>query len=102
MSGNSRVNADGSTLRIKDVARVELGAMNDDNFSRLNGRPAVTIGVNGDLVVVLAAVGAGDEMLAAILGPAHGMAAAHRQPGQANLFRQQDALVAKASADIGR
>jgi multidrug efflux pump len=40
-----RTNADGSTLRIKDVARVELGAMNDDNFSRLNGRPAVTIGV---------------------------------------------------------
>jgi len=40
-----RANADGSTLRIKDVARVELGAMNDDNFSRLNGRPAVTIGI---------------------------------------------------------
>jgi multidrug efflux pump subunit AcrB len=27
------------------VARVELGAMNDDNFSRLNGHPAVTIGI---------------------------------------------------------
>jgi hydrophobe/amphiphile efflux-1 (HAE1) family protein len=40
-----RANADGSTLRIKDVARVELGAMNDDNFSRLNGQPAVTIGI---------------------------------------------------------
>ena len=40
-----RANPDGSTLRIKDVARVELGAMNDDNFSRLNGRPAVTIGI---------------------------------------------------------
>ena len=40
-----RANADGSTLRIKDVARVELGAMNDDNFSRLNGHPAVTIGI---------------------------------------------------------
>ena len=40
-----RANADGSTLRIKDVARVELGAMNDDNFSRLNSHPAVTIGI---------------------------------------------------------
>ena len=40
-----RANADGSTLRIKDVARVELGAMNDDNFSRLNGNLAVTIGI---------------------------------------------------------
>src|SRR4029453_679194 len=40
-----RANADGSTLRIKDVARVELGAMNDDNFSRLNGHSAVTIGI---------------------------------------------------------
>ena len=40
-----RANADGSTLRIKDVARVELGAMNDDNFSRLNGHPSVTIGI---------------------------------------------------------
>src|SRR5271165_1090681 len=40
-----RANADGSTLRIKDVARVELGAMNDDNFSRLNGHAAVTIGI---------------------------------------------------------
>jgi HAE1 family hydrophobic/amphiphilic exporter-1 len=40
-----RASADGSTLRIKDVARVELGGMNDDNFSRLNGRPAVTIGI---------------------------------------------------------
>src|SRR5262249_1194718 len=40
-----RANPDGSTLRIKDVARVELGAMNDDNFSRLNGNSAVTIGI---------------------------------------------------------
>jgi len=40
-----RANPDGSTLRVKDVARVELGAMNSDNFSRLNGQPAVTIGI---------------------------------------------------------
>jgi HAE1 family hydrophobic/amphiphilic exporter-1 len=40
-----RANPDGSTLRLKDVARVELGAQNDDNYSRLNGRPAVTVGI---------------------------------------------------------
>jgi len=40
-----RANPDGSTLRVRDVARVELGAQNDDNYSRLNGQPAVTIGI---------------------------------------------------------
>jgi hydrophobe/amphiphile efflux-1 (HAE1) family protein len=40
-----RANPDGSTLRLQDVARVELGAQNDDNYSRLNGQPAVTIGI---------------------------------------------------------
>jgi HAE1 family hydrophobic/amphiphilic exporter-1 len=40
-----RANPDGSSLRIKDVAHVELGAQNEDNFSRLNGQPAVTIGI---------------------------------------------------------
>src|SRR5271156_4624996 len=39
-----RANPDGSLLRIKDVARVELGAQNEDIESRLNGRPAVAIG----------------------------------------------------------
>ena len=40
-----RSNPDGSTLRLQDVARVELGAQNDDSYSRLNGQPAVTIGI---------------------------------------------------------
>src|SRR5271155_3859964 len=40
-----RANPDGSLLRIKDVARVELGAQNEDIESRLNGRPAVAIGI---------------------------------------------------------
>ena len=40
-----RANPDGSLLRIRDVARVELGAQNLDSESRLNGRPAVAIGV---------------------------------------------------------
>jgi hydrophobe/amphiphile efflux-1 (HAE1) family protein len=40
-----RANSDGSVLRVRDVARVELGAANMDTESRLNGNPAVTIGM---------------------------------------------------------
>src|SRR5689334_21063952 len=40
-----RANPDGSILRIRDVARVELGAANSDTMSRLNGNPAVSIGL---------------------------------------------------------
>ncbi len=51
---------------------------------------------------MLAAIGAGAQMLAAILDPAHRMAAAHRQPRQADFLGQQNALVAETAADIGR
>ena len=40
-----RANPDGSTLKIKDVARVELGAQNEDTESSLSGKPAVAIGI---------------------------------------------------------
>jgi HAE1 family hydrophobic/amphiphilic exporter-1 len=40
-----RANADGSVLHVRDVARVELGAQNLDTNSRLNGKPAVAIGM---------------------------------------------------------
>src|SRR5690242_11441347 len=40
-----RANPDGSVLRVRDVARVELGAANMDTESRLNGNPAVSIGL---------------------------------------------------------
>jgi hydrophobe/amphiphile efflux-1 (HAE1) family protein len=40
-----RANPDGSVLRVGDVARVELGAQNEDTVSRLNGNPAVAIGI---------------------------------------------------------
>jgi len=39
-----RANPDGSLLRLRDVARVELGAKSEDSESRLNGQPAVPIG----------------------------------------------------------
>ena len=40
-----RANPDGSVLRLRDVARVELGAQNMDSDARLNGQPAVPIGI---------------------------------------------------------
>ena len=40
-----RANPDGSVLRVRDVARVELGAASEDTLSRLNGNPAITIGI---------------------------------------------------------
>jgi hydrophobe/amphiphile efflux-1 (HAE1) family protein len=40
-----RANPDGSLLRVRDVARVDLGAQNLDTESRINGEPAVAIGV---------------------------------------------------------
>jgi hydrophobe/amphiphile efflux-1 (HAE1) family protein len=40
-----RANADGSVLRIKDVARVEIGAQNMDSETRIDGNPGVPIGI---------------------------------------------------------
>ncbi len=40
-----RANPDGSVLRLSDIARIELGAANMDTESRLNGNPAVSIGL---------------------------------------------------------
>src|SRR6267142_502141 len=40
-----RSNPDGSVVRLKDVARVELGALNYEQSSRLNGQPAAVIAV---------------------------------------------------------
>ncbi len=40
-----RANTDGSTVRLKDVARVELGGQNYATSARLNGKPSTGIGV---------------------------------------------------------
>ena len=40
-----RANADGSVLRLKDVARVELGAYSYSSVNRLNGYEGITIGI---------------------------------------------------------
>jgi len=40
-----RANPDGSSLRIRDVARIELGAQSMDSESRIDGNPGVPIGI---------------------------------------------------------
>jgi multidrug efflux pump len=40
-----RANRDGSTVRLKDVARIELGAQAYATSARLNGQPAVGMGI---------------------------------------------------------
>ncbi len=40
-----RANPDGSVLRVRDVARLELGAQNSDSESRLNGQPSVAVAI---------------------------------------------------------
>jgi hydrophobic/amphiphilic exporter-1 (mainly G- bacteria), HAE1 family len=40
-----RANPDGSVIRIKDVARVEMSAKSQDRYSRFNSAPAAAIGI---------------------------------------------------------
>jgi hydrophobe/amphiphile efflux-1 (HAE1) family protein len=40
-----KARTDGSAVRLKDVARVELGRDSYASFSRLNGKPAATVGI---------------------------------------------------------
>jgi hydrophobic/amphiphilic exporter-1 (mainly G- bacteria), HAE1 family len=40
-----RANPDGSVVRIKDVARVEMSAKSQDRYSRFNGAPAAALGI---------------------------------------------------------
>jgi hydrophobic/amphiphilic exporter-1 (mainly G- bacteria), HAE1 family len=40
-----RLNPDGSVIRLKDVSRIELGALNYQQRARLNGKPSCPIGI---------------------------------------------------------
>ncbi|MNH91974.1 Toluene efflux pump membrane transporter TtgB [compost metagenome] len=55
-----RANPDGSTVRLKDVARIELGAESYNFTSRLNGKPNAALGIQlsstGNAVAVANAV----------------------------------------------
>lgn len=44
-----RVNSDGSVVRLKDVARVELGGENYNVIARINGKPHGGLGIAGNL-----------------------------------------------------
>ncbi|MBO9196709.1 multidrug efflux RND transporter permease subunit [Rhizobium sp. 16-449-1b] len=62
-----RANSDGSTVRLKDVARIEQGAESYNFTSRLNGQPSAAIGIQlsstGNAVAVSAAIKARMETL---------------------------------------
>lgn len=63
-----RAKNDGSMIRLKDVARVELGSQNYEFFGRVNGKPAAMIGIfadtNANAINTSAAVEAKMEKLA--------------------------------------
>jgi multidrug efflux pump len=40
-----RANADGSTVRLKDVARIEMGGQSYASYTRLNGEPSTGVGI---------------------------------------------------------
>jgi len=61
-----RANADGSVLRVRDVARIELGAWNSDVGTRLNGQDA--IGIQIFLAPGANAVGTADAVARAMRG----------------------------------
>ena len=68
-----RANPDGSAVRLKDVAHLELGAENYNFSSRLNGRPSATVGIQltstGNAVATSRAVKEKMEELARFFPP---------------------------------
>src|SRR5579871_192637 len=40
-----RANRDGSVVRVRDIARVDMGAKTQERYSRFNGQPAAAIGI---------------------------------------------------------
>ncbi|MDB5873412.1 MAG: hydrophobe/amphiphile efflux family transporter [Ramlibacter sp.] len=68
-----RANTDGSTVRMRDVARLELGAQNYAISARLNGRPSTGIGVqlspSGNALATAQAIRARMEELSKFFPP---------------------------------
>jgi multidrug efflux pump len=68
-----RANTDGSTVRLRDVARVELGAQNYATLARLNGKPSTGIGVQlsptGNALATAAAIRTRMEELSKFFPP---------------------------------
>ena len=68
-----RANADGSAVRLRDVARIELGGLGYGSFSRLNGKPSAGVGVqltpSGNALATAAAIKARMAQLQAYFPP---------------------------------
>ena len=63
---------------------------------------AVGVEAGAQRVVMVARVGARQEVLAARLDPFHGAAQPHREQAQRHVLRIENALHAEAAADVGR
>ena len=57
----------------------------DDRLAVDAAQPPVALGVDGDLIMVLAAVGVGGQVLTTVLEPANGMATAKRETAKAGI-----------------
>ncbi len=79
-----------------------IGARVDGDLGIEPQELAALIGISRDNVVMLATIGAGNQMLAAILDPAERPPEFQREPGDAELLGLQHALVAETAADIRR
>ncbi len=91
-----RANPDGSVLRVGDVARVELGAANMDTESRLNGKPAVSIGL-------FLAPGANAVKTSALVQAALDEAQTRFPPGlKARVFYDSSGFVALTMEEVQR
>ena len=100
-----RPGQDRADLRRLEARRERIGRVGarvDDRLAVDREQPSVGVGVTGDVVVVLAAVGVGRQLLEPVLEPAHRPPELHREPAEAHLLRQQDALVAEPAADVRR
>ena len=63
---------------------------------------AVAVGIGGDVVIMLTAIGVAGKLLAPVFQPAHRMAEVPGQISRTHLFRQQHSFVAEAATNIRR
>ena len=78
-----------------------IGANIDIDLRIQPQQPATLVGIGGDLVVMLAGIGPGRQMLAPVLDPAISTFMRHGEPGDRHLLRLQQAFIAEAATDIG-
>jgi HAE1 family hydrophobic/amphiphilic exporter-1/multidrug efflux pump len=75
-----RTREDGSVLRVRDVARVELGAQSYGSFGRVAGRPAALVGIFQLPGANALEVSAGVQAAMARLAPSFPPGVAHTRP----------------------